>query len=221
MLTPIIVLGLGGIGSEIVKRLEKKVKEMNLESRALFAIIDTDINTMNRIQQEGFEGTFVQISKNMTVKEYLNQYEQAKDWFSETEGLNIKSMTEGAGQVRAISRLAFDVAVRNGSLNGLEEKIRHLFQITEREEQQAPRILVVSSLAGGTGSGIVMPLALYMRRYFEEVLHIRTVIIKGMFIMPDVFKDIIGNNFEQVSIEANAYAAIKELEAFNKKGELL
>lgn len=219
MLTPIIVLGLGGIGSEIVKRLEKKVKEMNLESRALFAVIDTDINTMNRIQQEGFEGTFVQISKNMTVKEYLNQYEQAKDWFSETEGLNIKSMTEGAGQVRAISRLAFDVAVRNGSLNGLEEKIRHLFQITEREEQQAPRILVVSSLAGGTGSGIVMPLALYMRRYFEEVLHIRTVIIKGMFIMPDVFKDIIGNNFEQVSIEANAYAAIKELEAFNKKGE--
>lgn len=219
MLAPIIVLGLGGVGSEIVAKLERKVKKKKLDSPMLFATLDTDINTINRIQKEGFEGCQVQISKNMTVKEYLKEYEQAKEWFSTTEGLNIKSMTEGAGQVRAISRLAFEVAVKNDSLSGLEGRIRHLFQISNEGGQQAPRILIVSSLAGGTGSGILLPIALYLRRYFQQALHISTVIIKGMFIMPDVFEDIIGSNFEQASIQANAYAAIKELEAFMKKGD--
>lgn len=219
MIAPTIVLGLGGVGSEIVARLERMVEAKGLKCKALFAAIDTDVNTMNRIRQEGFGGSIIQISQNMTVKEYLGNHKEYAEWFFATEGLNVKSMTEGAGQVRAISRLAFDMAVRNGALNELGEKINQLFQISERTSIQAPRILIVSSLAGGTGSGIVLPLALYMRRYFAEVLHNNSVIIKGMFIMPDVFQDIIGNDFEQVSIEANAYAAIKELDAFIKKGE--
>ena len=219
MLAPIIVLGLGGVGSEIVARLERKVKKKKLDSPMLFATLDTDINTINRIQKDGFEGCQVQISKNMTVREYLKEYEQAKEWFSATEGLNIKSMTEGAGQVRAISRLAFEVAVKNDALNGLEGRIRNLFQISQERGQQAPRVMIVSSLAGGTGSGILLPIALYLRRYFQQALHISTVIIKGMFLLPDVFEDIIGSNFEQASIQANAYAAIKELEAFMKKGD--
>lgn len=219
MLAPIIVLGLGGVGSEIVTRLERKVSYKNLKGKALFAVIDTDVNTMDRIRQEGFGGCQIQISKNMTVKEYLAAYSEYGEWFFSTEGLNIKSMTEGAGQVRAISRLAFDMAVRNGMFNQLEEKINQVFQLSEQLSYQTPRILIVSSLAGGTGSGIVLPLALYMRRYFEEELHITSVIIKGMFIMPDVFRDVVGSDFEQISIDANAYAAIKELEVFTKKGE--
>lgn len=219
MLAPIIVLGLGGVGSEIVARLENKVCEKKLSGKVLFATIDTDVNTINRIEQSGFEGCMVQISKNMTVKDYLSKNRENTTWFKETEGLNIKSMTEGAGQVRAISRLAFDMAVRNGNLSELEERINKLFQISEQERYQTPRVLIVSSLAGGTGSGIVLPLAFYIRRFFKEVLHTSSVIIKGMFIMPDVFFDIISSNFEQVSINANAYAAIKELDAFIRKGE--
>lgn len=219
MLAPIIVIGLGGVGSEVVARLENKVYEKKLSGKVVFASVDTDINTMNRIEQNGFEGCMVQISKNMTVKEYLSKNKEYESWFRAAEGLNIKSMTEGAGQVRAISRLAFDMAVRNGAFKDLEEKISRLFQVSDFEGHLTPRILIISSLAGGTGSGIILPLAFYMRKYFEEVLHIGTVIIKGMFIMPDVFRDIIGNEYERISIEANAYAALKELEAFIKKGE--
>ena len=219
MLAPIIVLGLGGVGSDVVTRLERKVSNKDLKGRVLFAVIDTDVNTMDKILREEFEGCRIQISKNMTVKEYLAAHPEYEEWFFTTEGLNIKSMTEGAGQVRAISRLAFDMAVRNGMLNQLEEKMNKVFQLSEQISYQTPRVLIVSSLAGGTGSGIVLPLALYMRRYFEEEHHITSVIIKGMFIMPDVFRTVVSSDFEQISIEANAYAAIKELEAFIKKGE--
>lgn len=219
MLAPVIVIGLGGIGSEIVAKLEKKVAEKKIAGKMLFATIDTDINTINRIRQSGFNGCMIQLSRNTTVRECLKRSESYKDWFYSTESLDIKSMTEGAGQVRAVSRLAFDVAVKNGKLKELEEKISALFQIGEYEVYQAPRVLIISSLAGGTGSGIVLPMALYLRKFFDEVLHSGSVIIKGMFMMSDVFREILANNYERVSIDANTYAAVKELEAFSKKGE--
>ena len=72
MLAPIIVLGLGGVGSDVVTRLERKVSNKDLKGRVLFAVIDTDVNTMDKILREEFEGCRIQISKNMTVKEYLD-----------------------------------------------------------------------------------------------------------------------------------------------------
>lgn len=219
MLAPLVVIGLGGIGSEIVAKLEKKVTEKQIKGKMLFATIDTDINTINKIRWEGFNGCIIQLSKNTTVRECLKRSTSYQKWFQSTESLDIKSMTEGAGQVRAVSRLALDVAIQNGKLKELEEKIGALFQIGEYEVHQAPRVLIISSLAGGTGSGIVLPIALYLRKFFDDVLHSGSVIIKGMFIMSDVFREILGNNYERVSIDANTYAAIKELEAFSKKGE--
>ena len=48
MLAPIIVLGLGGVGSDVVTRLERKVSNKDLKGRVLFAVIDTDVNTMDK-----------------------------------------------------------------------------------------------------------------------------------------------------------------------------
>lgn len=86
-------------------------------------------------------------------------------WFPVNAILNSKTLTEGAGQVRAISRLAFDTAIRAGKLEQLHEAIQDLYKVEEGQSEQALRVIIVSSLAGGTGSGLILPVALYIKNY--------------------------------------------------------
>lgn len=114
MLAPTLVVGLGGTGSDIVKRVAKQVNEEQAQ-HIRFVVFDTDVNELADIRAENNLIRTVQTSTKMTVGEYLEQDVHAKDkWFPVSPILNKKTLTEGAGQVRAISRLALDTAIPGG-----------------------------------------------------------------------------------------------------------
>ena len=73
-------------------------------------------------------------------------------------------------------------------------------------------ILVVSSIAGGTGSGIFIQTALYIKQFFRK--YNLDVQIHGLFSCPELYRNVV-NNTEIPKIYANAYAVIRELNAFN------
>jgi len=147
----------------------------------------------------------------------------AEGWYPESDIFNDKPMTEGAGQQRAISRLALDYSIREGKLTPLFDVIQELNELTMDESNQQMRFYIISSLAGGTGSGLILPLALYLKKFVFDECGDNLSICKGFFVLSSALRRNVGTRLEQKSLDSNAYAAVKELHAFmqaadNRKG---
>lgn len=219
MIAPTLLVGLGGTGSKIVCRVSKMVTEEQRRHIG-FAVFDTDINELREIQAENPFIRTIQTSTKLTVGEYLNIDTHARDtWFPVNGILNSKSLTEGAGQVRAISRLALDTAIRAGNMEPLHNAIEDLYKLEGNSGEQALRVVIVSSLAGGTGSGLILPVALYLKNYLATKFQASANITRGFFILPEVFYEVIRGQTERNNLRCNAYAALRELDAFLMKGD--
>ena len=218
MSAPTLFVGLGGTGAKIVSMLEKQNR--NSTQMLGYAIFDTDANELRDIRERGYKGALIQTAENLTVGEYLDvDTEAANRWFPVNRIVNRKTLTEGAGQVRAISRLAFDATVRSGGMDPLHREIEKLYQINSDDLEQSLRVVIVSSVAGGTGSGLVLPVAMYIRKYLAATFEQYSSIIRGFFMMPEVFDKVNSDQAERNSLAANAYATLKELDAFMRKGD--
>ena len=129
MIAPTLLVGLGGTGSKIVCRVSKMVTEEQ-KKHIGFAVFDTDINELREIREANPYIKTIQTSTKLTVGEYLNIDTHARDtWFPVNGILNSKSLTEGAGQVRAISRLALDTAIRAGNMEPLHKAVEELYKL--------------------------------------------------------------------------------------------
>lgn len=219
MNAPTLLIGLGGTGCKIIEKVSKMVSP---EERAniAFAVFDTDINDLRGIQERNPFIKTIQTSTKQTVGEYLNKDTHARDsWFPVNAILNGKTLTEGAGQVRSISRLALETVIRAGRMEPLHEAIQSLYKVEEDKADQALRVVVVSSLAGGTGSGLILPVAMYVRNYLATHFRQSANITRGFFILPEVFYEVIKGQTERNNLKANAYATLRELDAFLMKGD--
>ncbi|MBQ6867398.1 MAG: hypothetical protein IJO16_01845, partial [Clostridia bacterium] len=219
MNAPTLLVGLGGTGCKIVERVSAMVTPEQRKNIAC-AVFDTDINDLRGIEERNPFIKTIQTSTKQTVGEYLNKDTHARDtWFPVNAILNGKTLTEGAGQVRAISRLALETVIRAGKMEPLHQAIQSLYRVEEDKAEQALRVVVVSSLAGGTGSGLLLPVALYIRNYLATHFRQSANITRGFFILPEVFYEVIEGQTERNNLKANAYAALRELDAFLMKGD--
>ena len=117
--------------------------------------------------------------------------------------LNDKVVSEGAGQVRAISRLALNDIVKNGRIRRLYEAIDDLFLKNGSNYNQAVRVVLASTAAGGTGSGIVMKVAMLIRHYLKTQYPNAAVMIRGLLLLPGVMDTVIDTRGEQESLRCN------------------
>ena len=219
MNAPTLLIGLGGTGCKIIERVSNIVTDEQRKNIA-FAVFDTDINDLRGIRERNPFIKTIQTSTKQTVGEYLNKDTHARDtWFPVNAILNGKTLTEGAGQVRSISRLAFETVVRAGKIEPLHEAIQSLYKVEEDKADQALRVVIVSSLAGGTGSGLILPVAMYVRNYLKTHFRQSANITRGFFILPEVFYEVITGQTERNNLKANAYATLRELDAFLMKGD--
>lgn len=219
MLAPTLVVGLGGTGADIVQRVSRKVTKEQRD-RIGFVVFDTDVNELKEItNQTGYIKT-VQTSTKLSVGEYLNIDIHARDnWFPVNKILSRKTLTEGAGQVRAISRLALDTAIRAGNMEPLHKAIEELYKLEGEQTDQALRVIIVSSLAGGTGSGLILPISMYIKNFMATRFQQSSNITRGFFILPEVFYEVIKGQAERNNLKCNAYASLRELDAFLMKGD--
>ena len=219
MSTPTLIIGLGGAGLEIIKRVHEKATDKQKRNIG-FAVFDTDANELRKIEDAKAGIHTIQISTTLTVGEYLQQDDNAREkWFPVNQVLNSKLMTDGAGQVRAISRLAFNTALVQGKLEPLDEAIGELYRLNGERMEQAPRIIIAGSLCGGTGSGLSLPVSLYTRNYLETRVQHGASIVRGFFMLPETFFGVIKGNSERDNLRSNAYAALRELDAFMMKAD--
>lgn len=213
-----LFIGCGGVGSKIVAKVAKKCVG-NESENIRFVVFDTNVNDLGKVNNSSAKVTTIQTSSTQTVFEYLADDQEAfKNWFPNNQIIFDKTVSEGAGQVRAISRLALNSVIKTGQINTLYSLIDDLFRKNGESMKQALRVCIVSSAAGGTGSGIVMALAMFIRKYIKQNYPNRSVQIRGLLVLPSVLDSVIETETEKDSLRRNAYATVKEINAFMMKG---
>ncbi len=208
---PTILVGLGGIGSSVVNSIYGKIPSESRDNVAIHAF-DTDINTIKNM--EHLVGNITQTSTRKSVGEYLHQNPELLTWFPDNPHLRKKTMTEGAGQIRSVSRLAFRAAMGEGKMNSLWDGIDSIFPVNSDQLTYGVRVIIISSMVGGTGSGIFLQVAMYLREMLEKKFGHSSVLIRGAFLLPDVLvRTNTLDKREWESVRANGYASLKELNA--------
>lgn len=212
-----LFVGLGGIGSDIVKRVADLCIDDDT-SAVRFVTFDTDANDLERVEK-GVKVTTVQTSSPRSVRDYLDDDKDTDNWFPGNNILDEKTVSEGAGQIRAISRLALNATIKNGQINKLYKQIDELFLKNGKDKSHAIKVVIVSTTAGGTGSGIAMMMGMLIRHYIHANYPESAAIIRGFLVLPRVMNStVIQNESERVSLLRNGYATIKEINAFMMHG---
>lgn len=215
---PTLFVGVGGTGCDIVKLVAEMCKPGEVEN-INFVCLDTNVNDLSGVAKSHVQIERVQTSNTQTVGNYLDYDADAlKNWFPKNAVLYDKTVSEGAGQVRAISRLALNSTIKTGKIAPLYKAIDDLFRKTGKEMKQAMRCVLVSTASGGTGSGIILPLAMFIRDYVKNKYPNTSLIVRSLIMLPETLDNVIKSNVEKDSQRRNAYATIKEINAFMMKG---
>ncbi len=217
---PTLLIGLGGIGSRVVDEVYGMIP-MDKRDRIACHIFDTNVNDISKLENLDKDWC-TQISKAMTVEQYLHNLRDNEqyvlDWFPhEQREIRRKSLTEGAGQVRSISRLGYRAAMQDGRLSNLHKQLTSIFRETGESMVKSARVMIICSIVGGTGAGIFLQTAMYLREILKFDYKRTNILIRGVFALPDILA-LTGavSKSEVDNIRANAYASIKELNAIIK-----
>lgn len=148
----------------------------------------------------------------------LEKFPHIKEWLSlppkKIRELGIDP-SKGAGQIRAISRLYFfdkypkirdKIRLKLKTLKAGLSHERQLNQLGLKMESSKFRIVVVGSVAGGTGSGSFLDMG-YLARWLAKT-EVGSADVELMLFLPTGFT---GANKDRT--EANGYAALMELES--------
>ena len=215
---PTLFVGVGGTGCRIVRRVAEMCRPGEREN-VNFVCLDTNVNDLASVSGSRSHIYTVQTSNTQTVGNYLDYDADAlNNWFPKNAVLYDKTVSEGAGQVRAISRLALNSTIKTGRIRPLLDAVDDLFRKSGKEMKQAMRAVIVSTASGGTGSGILLPLAMYLRDYVEDKYPNTSLIVRSLILLPETLDSVIDSNTERESQRRNAYATIKEINAFMMKG---
>jgi hypothetical protein len=205
-----LLVGLGGTGCRIVDRVAGMIKESQVPDQYIRCIgMDTDTGDSGKIQNIDIITT----SKEQTVEEYLKHTKNWREWFPDSSYIKAHNMLEGAGQMRPLSRLAF-LESSQSRFGKLKDAIGDLNLARGNVEPSNMRVMIVSSFAGGTGSGMFLHAASWIRKFFRDNYH-GEVLIRGLFAFPDMYMPSTSDPTQRQSKYANAYGAIRELNAIN------
>ena len=214
------ILGLGGTGARIVNYVACDLKKRNIkinDGQIGCAIVDSHKKEDYFSRQNHLDIPTIAIWKDKKLSAYFEKYEEEgiKDWMPSSMLLLFETYPTSPSQMRTKARLRLYDAIKDGTMKELECELDKLIASDNKEHIE---VTIVSSLAGGTGSGILIQTAMWVRKYLESKN--RYVEIKGILILPDVFIRTvrgIGEDKGQCRcLRANAYATIRELNAITK-----
>lgn len=215
---PTLFVGVGGTGCKIVKKVADLCAPEEKEN-INFLCLDTNVNDLSSVANGKSKIYWVQTSNTQTVGSYLDYDDEArKKWFPKNAVMYDKTVSEGAGQVRAISRLALNSTIKTGKIRPLYDSIDDLFRKTGKDMKQAMRVVIASTASGGTGSGMILPLSMFIRDYIKEKYPNTSLIVRSLVLLPETLDSVIDSQTERDSQARNAYATVKELNAFMMKG---
>ncbi len=210
---PAILIGLGGTGAMIVNNLYSRLSDNDRSKIATF-VFDTDYNDIDKLKSLKTSDNVINTGADQIVSDFINKHPNKNfDYLEMHRSILGKNMSKGASQVRKLSRLGFE-SVNPGEFIKMQNAISKV--LAAAPHGQTVNLYLVSSVCGGTGSGILLQLAFLLKNYIP-VTHGRSVFVKSVILMPGIFTDsakISLHNDEKLRVRANAYAFFKEWKTY-------
>lgn len=232
---PTVLIGLGGTGKEVLRRLRRLLYEKHrLVGLPIMEYLwfDTDVQNIDIARKEldlldrKVDFSVPEMVDGRVMPENMDAYRTQKgayphiwNWLPDAlDVLPTDIIMQGASQIRPCGRLAFFhhfTQIRDA----IERKVRRVTSAETHAEmtrlfsdyqvdRSALEIVLVTSIAGGTGSGSFIDFGFLCREMFPN--SVRTAYL----VLPSVFDSVVGSG-RQVTY-ANGYAALKELEYFTQ-----
>jgi serine/threonine protein kinase len=225
VLMPALVLGLGGLGREVLQQFRKSLRRRGPNEtwpHIRLLHVDTD--------PEGHEHATCVPDSLLSPQESLvtpfqrpsyylkrqRQREELEQWLPLCQLTTVPRGQSSAGGWRALGRLAFISCT-----TAIATRLRHELQACSEEKvlqevvhrtglglrSSRPHAYVVTSLTGGTGSGMFLEMAWALRRELQQLGHPHAQVI-GVLLVPAVKRTGASRGV------ANGYAALAELNYF-------
>ncbi|MDQ7822952.1 MAG: tubulin-like doman-containing protein [Candidatus Eremiobacteraeota bacterium] len=221
---PSILIGVGGTGQRIIMNVRRKIVEAydSLDRLPIvgFFIIDTDPEKpimpdvdevlLSQISLNPSEFLHCTVTGTQRLKDEIRSFPELAEWL-DRKILELGDVTVGAKGIRAVGRLAYflNYSKIKSSFNSIRSKVTdksnmdYMLKTHNIQVESGLNVYIVSSLCGGTGSGIFLDLAFSVKSWLEGTEHSRI----GYFILPGVFNS-------DMPYGAG-YAALRELNHYN------
>lgn len=224
-MTPTVVIGLGGTGKEVMIKVRRQIVEAygNLDEFPIvsFMHIDTEQNAKvsepqvvlkQDISLRPVEQVWAKVEDAKGILNKLDNFPYLAEWFpAELQGTD--SILAGAGQIRALGKLAYTLnfpkikAAFDNARSRITGHEKFMLDRWQVQLDQGINIFVVCSLSGGTGSGTFLDLAYCLRDWVPPSELPQT---SACLVLPGAFSGL-GDR-----VIANAYAALKELNYYSR-----
>ncbi|MBN2292485.1 MAG: hypothetical protein JXM70_08680, partial [Pirellulales bacterium] len=183
-LQPILLLGIGGTGARVLRKLRGRINDRygNIDIPSIkMMMIDTDPNTISDAMA-GDPHTALAAEETLVLslrrpQQYRSNAQKHLSWLSRRWLYNIPRSLKTKG-LRPLGRLA----LIDHAPVVLERLRENLSDVTARDALAAsakalgvaagdrtPRVYIVASISGGTGSGMVLDVAAMTRKILEEL----------------------------------------------------
>lgn len=216
-----IVVGIGGTGQEVIDYVNRIAARYPFQDNIYeWFVLDTStvldgIRTFGNdhdhfIRMTGFD------SSKMVIQELeqRNKDINIKEMFPEGDYLrnNTISTVGGAWELRKLGLLALIHHLIRFPDDNIITRIRRVIEGTAKGRLAGIRLFYIASLAGGTGSGICLPLCALLRNSLQGIARIEAY---ALLAMPDMVALGSRNPGEtsQRKFKANAYQALHELQS--------
>lgn len=227
MLRPAIIIGPGGTGNQVVRRLKQFVQDQygTMPSLLSFLVIDTDESTFNdqnwvplpALSDNERLSLYDSQVPFMDVRDNPGAYPEIHDWLPASLDVGLLDHQQGAGQVRMLGRMGFYksfsfFARRLESFFTRCQQIQTLLAANQQYDfnvETDPVVYLVSSVCGGQGAGSFIDAAVAIRALAKN--RFPRLNLVGILTLPSVYAEQIPReNWSKVC--ANTHAALKEVD---------
>lgn len=219
-----LVIGLGGTGLRTALHIKKTLHQYygQIPLAAKFLVLDTDpmdrsvvtfgeLGGWKEIAMEPREFLYLPVDNPL---ELIRTSPSIQSWWP--EGLPSRAVLNGAGQIRALGRLALHSHAQK-VLDDLRRITVPLFDLKlgmdmlEKQqirlsERKGIEVYIIGSLAGGTASGCFLDVAFLMRHLMKG----QVCNIYGYLILPWIFEGLPATG----RVQGNTYSALMELDHY-------
>lgn len=133
----------------------------------------------------------------------------------------------GAQQRRPIGRTALFLRYSNPVTQSIIDAIELMYGEPEEDEDQSNLdatdiekgkrlIFIVGSVAGGTGSGMMIDVANLVRHIVDQNQSWQSVSVSAVIVLPDAFASYTRFMDDPTNLKPNSYAALRELDRFTR-----
>jgi hypothetical protein len=215
-----LIIGLGGLGYQVVLEVKRRLLEAHqgfLPPEVRLLVFDTDRQAADQLSAPG---EYCHIGEDLYgyIREVASgRHPEVSSWFASDYYLQTLPraafmLATGAGQSRQFARLALFHEVANPYQSGIYLHLRQAIESCLRIGKTSRlQVFVVGSLAGGTGSGILLDIAYLVRTIATEEFRSPQVLIQGYVVSPDAFLGTIPSMSAMSQVNARAFAAMREL----------